>query len=104
MNNLNGTITLLGSGEFSEGMARVYRTILARAPSEPNAVFLDTPAGFELNADTISAKAEDYFSQRFQLTLQTASYKHKARATALETEAALHALQLADFVLTGPGS
>jgi cyanophycinase-like exopeptidase len=104
MNNLNGTITLLGSGEFGEGMARVYRTILARAPSEPNAVFLDTPAGFELNADTIAAKAVDYFSQRLQLTLQTASYKHKARATALETEAALHTLRQADFILAGPGS
>lgn len=104
MNNLNGTITLLGSGEFGEGMARVYRTILARAPSEPNAVFLDTPAGFELNADTISAKAADYFSQRLQLTLHTATYKHKERATALETEAALHALRQADFVLAGPGS
>lgn len=104
MTNSNGTITLIGSGEFGEAMGRVYRTILARAPSEPNAVFLDTPAGFELNADAIAAKAADYFSQRLNLTLQTASYKNKSRATALETESALRVLRRADFIFAGPGS
>ncbi len=99
-----GTITLIGSGEFGDAMARVYRTILSRAPSPPQAVFLDTPAGFELNADAISAKAADYFSQRLSLTLQIASHKNSARATALELENALRLLRRADFVFAGPGS
>lgn len=104
MNNSTATITLIGSGEFGEGMARVYREILTRAPANPNAVFLDTPAGFELNADAISAKAADYFAQRLQLALAIASYKNKTRATALETEAALRVLRRADFIVAGPGS
>lgn len=104
MSKTNGTITLIGSGEFSEPMARVYRTILAQAPAELNAVFLDTPAGFEANADAIAVKAQEYFARHLQLPLEIASWKNKARATALEMEEAQHALRRADFVLAGPGS
>lgn len=100
----NGTVTLIGSGEFSEAMGRVYRAILARAPLEPLAVFLDTPAGFEVNADAISAKAADYFSQRLGLQLGIASFKNKFRATALGLETALYSLRRADFIFAGPGS
>lgn len=99
-----GTITLIGSGEFGQGMAHVYRAILARAGAAPTAVFLDTPAGFELNADAISAKAANYFSQRLNLVLQPVSFKNKNQATALEIEAALRVLRRADLILAGPGS
>lgn len=104
MSNTNATVTLIGSGEFGEGMGRVYREILARIPGEPNAVFLDTPAGFELNSDAIAAKAADYFSQRLGVTLHIAGHKNQARATALELETALRTLYRADFILSGPGS
>lgn len=104
MNATNATLTLIGSGEFGEAMGRVYRTILARAPAEPQAVFLDTPAGFEVNADAISAKAVEYFSQRLDLALEIASYKNKTRATARELESALRVLRRADFIFAGPGS
>lgn len=104
MTSTYGTITLIGSGEFGDGMARVYRTILTRAPSVPNLVLFDTPAGFELNADAIAAKAVDYFSQHLNLTLQIASHKNKTRATAVEIQAALNTLRHADFIFAGPGS
>lgn len=104
MSNTNATVTLIGSGEFGEGMGRVYRDILKRIPGEPHAVFLDTPAGFELNSDAIAAKAADYFSQRLGVTLHIAGHKNQARATALELEAALRTLYHADLVLAGPGS
>lgn len=104
MNPPSGTITLIGSGEFGESMARVYRAIFARMPDNPRAVFLDTPAGFELNADAIASKAAEYFSQRLQIDLELASFKNKTRATALEIENALRPLRRANFILAGPGS
>jgi cyanophycinase-like exopeptidase len=104
MNTPQGTITLIGSGEFGEAMGKVYRTILARLPDAPNAVFLDTPAGFELNADAIYTKAAEYFAQRLDLNVQLASFKNKARASALDIEAALRVLRRADFIFAGPGS
>lgn len=104
MNTSQATITLIGSGEFGDTMARVYRTILARLPADAHAVFLDTPAGFELNADAIADKARDYFAQRLNLELHTASFKNKQRASALDVETVLHQLRRADFIFAGPGS
>ncbi len=102
--NTLGTITLMGSGELTESMAKVHRAILARCAPDVHAVFLDTPAGFELNADEISAKAVAYFEKRFNLALTIASFKSKARATAREVEAALRALRRSNFIFAGPGS
>lgn len=85
-------------------MGKVYRTILSRLPGTPNAAFLDTPAGFELNSDTIYDKAAGYFSKRLGVDLERASFKNKARASAVETAAALDVLRRADFIFSGPGS
>jgi hypothetical protein len=99
-----GTITLIGSGEFAESMSRVHRKALASLEGAVNALFLDTPAGFELNVDEISAKAVDYFSQRFSISLDVASFKNKARAGAADVATALGKLRHANFILAGPGS
>jgi cyanophycinase-like exopeptidase len=99
-----GTITLMGSGELTDSMAKVHRGLLARAGASPNAVFLDTPAGFELNIDEITARAVEYFQQRFGVTLQVASFKSRNRAAARQVEEALRLLRRADFIFAGPGS
>ncbi len=99
-----GTITLMGSGELTDSMAKVHRALLGRTGASPNAVFLDTPAGFELNIDEITAHAVDYFQQRFGVKLQVASFKSRKRATARQVEEALTLLRRADFIFAGPGS
>jgi peptidase E len=93
----------MGSGELTPTMVPVHRELLARF-DEPRAVFLDTPAGFQLNVDQISQRAREYFESRLQTRLQIASFKSADRATALETEEALLRLRQADYVLVGPGS
>jgi hypothetical protein len=104
MSGARGTVTLIGSGEFGEGMGRVYREIFSHVPAAPNGVFLDTPAGFELNSDNIATRAAEYFSTRFGLVLECVTFKNKVRATAFETEAALRGVRRADFIFAGPGS
>ncbi len=104
MNDKLGTITLMGSGELTESMARVHRALLARAGEPAQAVFLDTPAGFELNADEISARAVEYFKQRFDTELDVASFRSKNRATAHQVEDVLRKLRRANFIFAGPGS
>ncbi len=99
-----GTITLMGSGELTESMVKTHRAILARCTPDLRAVFIDTPAGFELNCDEISARAVDYFQKRLDVPLAVASFKNKNRATAREVEAALHVLRRANFIFAGPGS
>ncbi len=104
MRSQPGSITLIGSGELGETMVKVHRALLAQVAPPIQAVFLDTPAGFEVNADEISAKAVEYFRQRFNVALTVASFKSKNRATARAVADALRVLERANFIFAGPGS
>lgn len=99
-----GTIVLMGSGELTATMVEVHKDMLARLGPGARAVFLDTPAGFQLNADQISAKALAYFRDKVGQPMTVASFKSTASSAAMESEKALLALKQADFVLVGPGS
>jgi len=94
----------MGSGEMSATMGKVHRAVMSRITGPVRAAFLDTPAGFPLNADQISAKAIDYFQQRFNLALFIASFKAATTATPVAVENALRKLRLANYVFAGPGS
>ncbi len=104
MASRKGIIALMGSGELTATMVEVHKELLARVPAPPRAVFLDTPAGFQLNVDQLSQKAVEYFRDRIQQPMAVASFKAKEAITPDETEQAFRTLQEANFVLIGPGS
>jgi hypothetical protein len=89
---------------MSASMTKVHRALMSRIGGPVRAAFLDTPAGFELNADHISARAVEYFEKRFNLNLAVASFKAAAAATPAEIEGALGKLQRANYIFAGPGS
>jgi peptidase E len=99
-----GTIVLMGSGELTATMVEVHKDMLDRLGSSARAVFLDTPAGFQLNADQISTKAVEYFRDKVGRPMAVASFKSKPALSAIESEKAFLTLKQADFVLVGPGS
>jgi len=98
-----GVIALMGSGELTATMVEVHKELLRQYSPSPQAVFLDTPAGFQLNVDEISGRAEDYFRRHVQQTIKTASYKSRD-IPLIEAEKAFTDLKNADFILIGPGS
>lgn len=104
MSSVKGRIVLMGSGELTATMVEVHKKMLARFPDSPTAVFLDTPAGFQLNVDEISRKAVEYFRVHVQKQLDVVSYKSPENINAFEAKTAFHMLRNADFVLVGPGS
>ena len=104
MSSVKGMIVLMGSGELTATMVEVHKRILARFSDSPTAVFLDTPAGFQLNVDEISRKAVEYFRVHVQKQLNVVSYKSSEDTSAFEAETAFHMLRNADYVLVGPGS
>ncbi len=104
MSTATGRIVLMGSGELTATMVEVHKKMLARLPHPPNAVFLDTPAGFQLNVEEISRKAVEYFRVHVQKPLTVAGYKSAENTTAFEAETAYDLLRNAHFVLVGPGS
>jgi peptidase E len=101
---LAGMIVLMGSGELTATMVEVHKELLGRFGGAAKAVFLDTPAGFQLNVDQISKKAQDYFQSRVGQPLAIASFRSHDTISPFEAEQAYQTLREADFVLIGPGS
>lgn len=104
MSKPQGTIVLMGSGEMTATMVEVHKKLLKRSGKTPRAVFLDTPAGFQLNADDIAQKAMSYFSTRVQHTIEVASFKSARSECEAATQQAFGLLRQADYILIGPGS
>lgn len=94
----------MGSGELTATMVEVHKGLLQQLPGTPRAVFLDTPAGFQLNVDQISARAADYFQTRVRHPLTVASFKSNTPTSDYDGLQATRVLHQADFVLIGPGS
>ena len=92
----------MGSGELTATMVAVHREVLARFGS-PSALFLDTPAGFQLNVDQLSQKAVEYFRVSVGYPMAIVSFKSKDMA-AVDMEQAFRRLKGADYILIGPGS
>jgi peptidase E len=84
-------------------MVEVHKQLLRGLKGSPKAVFLDTPAGFQLNADQLSQRAVEYFHKRVQKTMSVASFK-SSKTAPIKAEQAFQDLRSADFVLIGPGS
>ena len=99
-----GMMVLIGSGEFSSTMVEVYKSILSERYRKPKAVFVDTPAGFQLNADEIAQKAAAYFNDHVNVPLSVASLKAAENPAIPEAGTAYSLIANADFIITGPGS
>ena len=104
MTDRKGTIVLMGSGELTATMVEVHKEQLDRYGRSAKAVFLDTPAGFQLNADQITQRAQNYFKSRIGYPMSAVSFKSADNISDLEAETAYHQLRAADYILIGPGS
>ena len=104
MADTGGTIVLMGSGELTGSMVALHKDLLRPHGPSANAVFLDTPAGFQLNVEQLAQKAGAYFRQRINQTLQVASFKSAVDQDPFSREQAFETLRRADYILIGPGS
>ena len=104
MTALPRILTIMGSGETTPTMARVHRAVLDRLGERPvPAVVLDTPYGFQENAEDITNRAVDYFRTTVGAPFSIASFR-SADADPLTRETALVRIREARLVFTGPGS
>jgi len=95
----------MGSGETSPTMSKVHRDLISRMGSAPvPAAMLDTPFGFQENADDITAKAVAYFRESVQREMGVASYRSADGADGVDYELMLARLREARYVFSGPGS
>ncbi len=100
---MTGLLVLMGSGELTGTMTTTHQRALERAGGGP-AVLLDSPYGFQENADELTATQQAYFRDKVGVELGVASYRSAADAGAVATARAVAALDAARFVFAGPGS
>ncbi len=100
----NGVIAIMGSGETTDSMVRVHRYLLDRLSPPIKAAFIDTPAGFQMNADDLYDKTREYFQKRFNLAIEQTAFKSAKHTSPSDREKAFQILRQANYIFVGPGS
>ncbi len=96
-------MAILGSGEIAPNMVKVHRELFSRLDSV-NAVFLDTPFGFQENVSQLSEKIQTYFDTSLQVSMRAASFCSFERSSELERAQFIQNVSSANYVFAGPGS
>jgi len=96
-------LAIMGSGETSPTMVKTHRQLIGRL-SQPNAVVLDTPYGFQENAPELALRAVEYFDVSVNTAITPLGLTRMIGADALAVQQGLSALTDADYVFAGPGS
>jgi cyanophycinase-like exopeptidase len=99
---MGGLLVVMGSGETAPTMVKPHRSIFERVGERP-AVLLDTPYGFQSNADDISARAVGYFAASVGRRVDVVSWR-TAPPSGLARERAAAMLKAAGWIFAGPGS
>jgi hypothetical protein len=98
-------LAIMGSGETAPTMIKPHRQLFDQlGPPPVPSVLLDTPYGFQANADDISARAVDYFGASVGRAVEPIELRRVDGADPVAREAALSRLARARWVFAGPGS
>jgi hypothetical protein len=100
----SGVLAIMGSGEMAPTMAKVHRALFDGLGPEPvEGVVLDTPYGFQENADDLSTRAVRFFEESIGRTVAIASYRSR-EVDALTAATAVARIRAARYLMAGPGS
>lgn len=94
-------LVLMGSGETSPTMVTPHQNILKEINGPK--LILDTPYGFQENADELSSRIESYFSVNVGHKTEPIKLRSKS-ANSSELATAISQINSAAWVFTGPGS
>ena len=95
-------LVIIGSGETSPTMVKVHRELLSGVPAGELSM-LDTPFGFQANADDLTDKIAEYFRDSVGTDLGVASWRRRAEPAAVR-ERALARIGRSAWAFAGPGS
>jgi len=99
---MGGLLVVMGSGETAPTMVKPHRSIFERVGDRP-AALLDTPYGFQSNADDISSRAVGYFAASVGRRIEVVPWR-TAPPAGLARERAIATLNSAGWIFAGPGS
>ncbi|HEX5017329.1 MAG TPA: hypothetical protein VFX15_07065 [Actinomycetes bacterium] len=93
-------IVLMGSGETAPAMVKVHRAVMDSS-GDGRAVMLDTPFGFQVNADDLTHRTVRYFAESVGHTVEAARWRHRDEPGHDKT---LAEISQASWLFAGPGS
>lgn len=99
---MSGRIVVMGSGELAPGLVATHRSGIAASDADRVTV-LDTPYGFQENADELTARIRSFFATSLSMPTEVASLRSRG-ASAGERATALAMVRDARYVFAGPGS
>ena len=94
-------LVIMGSGETAPTMVKVHRRVFSAVGEGPS-LLLDTPYGFQGNADDLSERTVAYFSDVAGRTVTPLTWRQPGDPLAADRAAA--ALRRARWAFAGPGS
>ena len=97
-------LTILGSGETSPTMVTPHQRTFARLGSDVRAVLLDSPYGFQENADELTEKAQQYFRESVGREVDAVTFRKAPAPDPAQHAVEMARLRAADWVFAGPGS
>src|SRR4030042_3741629 len=93
----------MGSGQTTTTMVPVHRAVFERLGGRPLVAVLDTPYGFQQNADELTARTLDYFHTSLPMAEVEVASLRSAGESAPSRERALDTLRRAGGGFFGPG-
>jgi hypothetical protein len=98
------TLVVMGSGETTPTMVTTHQRVLAAVPADRTRLVLDTPYGFQENADELTARTCTYLAHHVGSEVEVASLRRASDLTPVGQEALLARVREAGWVYAGPGS
>ena len=97
-------LMILGSGETSPTMVTPHQKVFARLPSAASAVLIDTPYGFQENADELTERIQQFFRESVGREVSEVSFRAAPVLDSVAHASQMQHLRTADWIFAGPGS
>lgn len=102
-----GTVTLFGSGETSNTGGKVFDTVARRLNEPLHISILETPAGFEANAERVAGRISDFLVTRLQNyhpRISQLAARKKGTPHSPDSAEVVAPLYESNLIFLGPGS
>jgi hypothetical protein len=102
-----GTVTLFGSGETSNTGGRIFDTLARQLTAPLHISVLETPAGFEVNAERVAGRISEFLALRLQNyhpRLSQVAARKKGTPNSPDSQEVVAPLYASNLIFLGPGS
>jgi cyanophycinase-like exopeptidase len=97
-------LMLIGSGETSPTMVTAHQQVFARLGAHARGVQLDSPYGFQENADELTDRGRQYFAESVGHDIEAITFRSAPPQDAAAHATEMARLRAADWIFAGPGS